>query len=199
MFEPFFTTKEAGKGTGLGLAIVYGIIKNHGGRVRVTSELGRGSVFEVCLPLTTAQPQEARTSTSPQMALRGTATILLVEDNLEVRTLMRDVLTGLGYFVLEAAHAEEAMRAVDNHPQAIDLMVSDIVMPGLSGLELAKRLVSIRPELRVLFVSGYADYDTATRLLGNTAVAYLQKPFGPAELARKVAEMISRSKESEAN
>jgi PAS domain S-box-containing protein len=195
LFEPFFTTKEVGKGTGLGLSIIYGIVKSHKGHLRVRSEPGRGSAFEVCLPRTEALPEEIRTPTSPQEAPPSTKTILLVEDNLEVRQLMRDILDGLGYFVLEAAHAGEAILAAGNHPEPIDLMVSDIVMPGLGGLELAKRLAPTQPGMRVLYVSGYADQDTAALVLGDATVAYLAKPFGPAELARKVAEMMSRSKE----
>jgi CheY-like chemotaxis protein len=177
------------------LSIIYGIVKSHKGHLRVRSEPGRGSAFEVCLPRTEALPEEIRTPTSPQEAPRSTKTILLVEDNLEVRKLMREILDGLGYFVLEAGHAGEAILAAENHAEPIDLMVSDIVMPGLGGLELAKRLAPTQPGMRVLYVSGYADQDTAALVLGDATVAYLAKPFGPAELARKVAEMMSRSKE----
>jgi DNA-binding NtrC family response regulator len=117
-----------------------------------------------------------------------------VEDNEEVRHLMREILMDLGYAVLEAAHAEQAIQEAERRPATIDLMVSDIVMPGLSGLDLAKRLALLQPDMRVLFVSGYADQETASRVLDDPSAEYLQKPFAPAELARKVAEMISRSK-----
>ena len=117
-----------------------------------------------------------------------------MEDNFEVRKLMRYILVGLGYSVLEAARGEEAIQVAEKQP--IDLMVSDVVMPGLSGFELAKRLAPIRPNMRVLFVSGYANLDAVTREPGDPSVAYLQKPFLPAELASKVAELISRRKES---
>jgi len=193
LFEPFFTTKEVGKGTGLGLSIIYGIVKGHKGYLQVESEPGRGSIFEVRLPLVESLPQEIRTPTSPQEAPRGAGTILLVEDDPEVRNLMREILTGLGYFVLEAALAEDAILAAQNYTDTIDLMVSDIVMPGISGFELSKRLAPIRPDMRVLYVSGYPDHDTTTRALGDS-VAYLQKPFVPAELASRVAEMIRHSK-----
>jgi two-component system, cell cycle sensor histidine kinase and response regulator CckA len=199
LFEPFFTTKEVGKGTGLGLSVIYGIVKSHKGQVQFKSEPGRGSVFEVWLPRAEALPEEARTLTSPQAVPRGSGTILLVEDNLEVRKLVQEILTGLGYLVIEAAHAEEAILAIERHPEPIDLMVSDIVMPGLGGFELAERLALIRPGMRVLYMSGYADHEAVTRALGDPTVAYLHKPFGPDELASKVAEMISRSTKSGAD
>ena len=113
--------------------------------------------------------------------------------------LIRDILTGVGYFVLEAAHAEDALVAAENYPERIDLMVSDIVMPGISGFELSKRLASNRPDMKVLFVSGYAEQETAKRAFADPNVAYLQKPFGPAELASKVAEIISGSRGFKAN
>jgi CheY-like chemotaxis protein len=164
--------------------------------VQFKSEPGRGSVFEVWLPRAEALPEEAPTLTSPRAVPRRSGTILLVEDNLEVRKLVQDILTGLGYFVIEAAHAEEAILAIETHPERIDLMVSDIVMPGLSGFELAERLALIRPDIRVLYMSGYYDHEAVTRALLDPRVAYLHKPFGPDELASKVAEMISRSRKS---
>ena len=199
LFEPFFTTKEVGKGTGLGLSVIYGIVKSHKGEVQFKSEPSMGSVFEVWLPCAEALPEKTRTLTSPHAIPRGSGTILLVEDDLEVRKLMQDILTGLGYFVIEAAHADEAMLAVESHPERIDLMVSDIVMPGLGGFELAQRLAPIRPNMRVLYMSGYAGHEAVTRALADPTVAYLHKPFGPDELARKVAEMISRSTQSGAD
>jgi CheY-like chemotaxis protein len=190
MFKPFFTTKEAGKGTGLGLQIIHGIVESHNGYMRVESFPGKGSTFSVCLPRTETGEQP-RIPVSPDEPRRGTETILLVEDNRDVRTLMREVLTGLGYTVLEAADAHEARRAAADN-KAIDLMVSDIVMPGMSGVELAGLLASSQPGMRVLFVSGYADQDTASAVLSDPKVGYLQKPFGPVDLARKVSEMIAR-------
>ena len=196
LFEPFFTTKEVGKGTGLGLSIIYGIVKSHQGWLRVSSEGGKGSVFQVWLPGTKA-PAEPSAPASPEAAPRGTGTILLVEDNSEVRALMRIVLAAYGYTILEAANGVAAIQAVESYREAIDLMVSDIVMPGLDGPSLAKRLAPLQPKMKVLYVSGYADHDTAMRVLGDASAAYLQKPFRPEDLAGKVAEMIARGGMSE--
>jgi two-component system, cell cycle sensor histidine kinase and response regulator CckA len=192
IFEPFFTTKDPGKGTGLGLAIIHGIVKRHNGYMRVESDPGKGSAFAVYLPRTEIA-RELQSAASPHEPSRGTATILLVEDSEDVRALMREVLTGLGYIVIEAADAQEAVHAVAEHSAKIDLMVSDIVMPGMGGLDLAKHLAQSQPRMRVLFVSGYADQETAGLVLNDPATGYLQKPFGPADLARKVAEMIARA------
>jgi PAS domain S-box-containing protein len=198
LFEPFFTTKELGRGTGLGLSIIYGILKNHNGLVRVESEVGRGSTFEVFLPSVAMLQQESGTAEPPKEPPRGAATILLVEDNRDVRTLMRDILAGLGYDVLEAARAEDAIQVAESFAGPIDLMVSDIVMPRLGGFELAKRLALLRPGMRVLYVSGYADHETVMHVQRDPGAAYLPKPFGVSDLASKVAEMLSRSKDSEA-
>ncbi len=191
LFEPFFTTKEVGKGTGLGLSVIYGIVKSHKGHLRVNSQPGEGSVFEVFLPLAEGSPNAAPAPALPQEAPRGAATILLVEDNPEVRGLMRIILTDLGYVVLEAADGQEAMLLAEKHAAPIDLLVTDLVMPGLSGLELAKRLAPAHQEMRILYVSGYADHETAKRTLGDPGVAYLQKPFALAEFARKVGDTIA--------
>jgi two-component system cell cycle sensor histidine kinase/response regulator CckA len=191
LFEPFFTTKEAGRGTGLGLSVIYGIVRSHHGHLRLHSETGRGSVFEVYLPLTEELPEPAQEPPPAQDAPRTKATILLVEDSPEVRMLMRDILANLGYLVLEAGNGQEAIRVAEDHPERIDLLVTDIVMPELGGIELAERLLQNRPQLRVLYVSGYADQETASRALGALSVAYLQKPFSLTELARKVESMIS--------
>ena len=122
---------------------------------------------------------------------------MVVEDNPEVRTLMRDTLAGLGYLVLEAPGGPEALQVVEGHQKPIDLLVTDLVMPGFGGWELAKRLAQIHPEMRVLYVSGYADHETASRALGEPKVAYLQKPFALAEFARKVEAIIAQSKKPE--
>jgi CheY-like chemotaxis protein len=196
LFEPFFTTKEPGKGTGLGLSMIYGIVKSHNGQVRVESHVGQGSTFEIYLPSVAMLQEESGTTASPKEPPQGTATILVVEDNRDVRILMRDTLVGLGYEVLEAACAEDAIQVVEHFADPIDLMVSDIVMPRFGGFELAKHLALLRPGMRVLYVSGYADHETVKRVQGDPTAAYLAKPFSLSGLASKVAEMLSRSKES---
>ena len=194
LFEPFFTTKDSG--TGLGLSVTYGIVKAHHGHLTVKSAPGQGSEFRIYLPLKEVLPETSRVPVGPAEAASTKATILLVEDNQEVRRLMRDILVGLGHTVLEASGAEEGLSVGECHPGPIDLLVSDIVMPGFSGIELARRLAPSRPRMSVLYVSGYSGQDVDSDVLEDSKVAYLQKPFGPSELARMVAEMISRSKQS---
>src|SRR5262249_54047771 len=138
-------------------------------------------------------PEQDRASVSRPQTPGGTATILVVEDDREVRHLIRQILIGLGYVVLEAANAEEAISAAKGYPKPIDLMVSAGVMPRLSGYELAKRMTTIRPAMKVLYISGYVDRETNLDAPPDVAAAYLQKPFGPTELAFKVAELIARS------
>jgi CheY-like chemotaxis protein len=191
LFEPFFTTKNIHHGTGLGLSVSYGIVRSHKGHLKVESRPGQGSAFRVLLPLTDAAPEEAPPP-SPEPPSPVVATILLVEDNHEVRRLMRDILAASGYVVLEAQGVEEAMTLGASHPGHIDLLVTDIVMPGFSGVELGKRMAALRPGLGTLYVSGYSDEEVATRALENGGVSYLQKPFTPNELARRVAESIAR-------
>jgi DNA-binding NtrC family response regulator len=173
--------------------VSYGIVKSHKGHCRVDSRPGKGSVFHISLPLTDAVSDEEAAPPSPEPPSPVKATILLVEDNHEVRHLMRVLLAAVGYVVLEASGVEEAMAIERSHSGRIDLLVTDIVMPGFSGVELGKRLAALRPGLGVLYVSGYSDQEVASRALEDGAVAYLQKPFTPDELARQVAESIARS------
>lgn len=195
LFEPFFTTKEIGKGTGLGLSVIYGIVNSHKGHLRVNSKPGEGSVFEVYLPLAEGLPEATTPSLpSPKEAPQGAATILLVEDNLEVRKLMQHILTSLGYVVLDAADGHMALTVAENHPGPIDVLVTDLVMPEIGGLELARRLAPIRREMRVLYVSGYADHENASQALGDPTAAYLQKPFAPSDLASKIEEILRPKK-----
>ncbi|MBI3810386.1 MAG: DUF3365 domain-containing protein [Nitrospirae bacterium] len=190
LFEPFFTTKEKGKGTGLGLSTVYGIIKQSGGCIFVYSEPGKGTTFKVYLPRAEEAPDATGPSTSPASALRGSETILLVEDDEGVRKITAKILKTHGYTVLEAGRGEEAFRVSGRHDGPIRLMVTDVVMPGISGRELAERLRSSRPGMRVLFVSGYADDTVVRHGVREARMAFLQKPFTPSVLACKVREVL---------
>jgi nitrogen-specific signal transduction histidine kinase/CheY-like chemotaxis protein len=190
IFEPFFTTKEKGKGTGLGLATVYGIVKQSGGNIWVYSEPGRGTSFKIYLPqvgeATAAAappiPSEARTGASE--------TILLVEDDRGVRALARRVLELHGFRVLEADRGEDALQISERHEGPIHLLLTDVIMPGMSGRALADRLGTGHPETRVLFMSGYTDEAIVHHGVLESGIAFLQKPFTPDSLARKVRETL---------
>ena len=191
IFEPFFTTKEIHKGTGLGLATVYGIVTAHGGHVDVQSTVGRGTVFRVFWPRA-AGPVKPGSDHSLDVAVRGgTETILLVEDEDAVRGLAKTVLDSYGYTVIEARDGVEAEQVGRRGKEYLDLMVTDVVMPGISGLELAARLAPVRPNMRVLFMSGYPD-DVIVRRGGrlDAEAAFLQKPFTGEVLARQVREVL---------
>jgi hypothetical protein len=191
IFQPFFTTKEPGKGTGLGLSTVDAIVRQHRGHVWLYSEPGKGTVFKVYLPLATeaAAPAEAAAPVAP---LRGRETVLVVEDTQAVRALVARVLEGLGYTVLEAADASMAEVVAARHPGVIDLLLTDVVMPGDSGPELARRLAGTRPGMRVLYTSGYADEAVVHHGVVAAGAAYLQKPFTPDALARKARDVLDQ-------
>jgi two-component system, cell cycle sensor histidine kinase and response regulator CckA len=189
IFEPFFTTKPKGKGTGLGLATVYGIVKQSGGSVWVYSEPGQGTTFKIYLPRTD-QTIEIDAATTSRAPLTGSETILLVEDEEAVRLLSRALLERQGYRVLEARDAEEALRVAAAEPGVIELLVTDVVMPGPSGPELFQRLSPLRPLMRVLYLSGYTDEAIVKRGVLTEGTPFLQKPFTATALSIKVRELL---------
>ncbi len=189
IFEPFFTTKGPGKGTGLGLATVYGIVKQSDGHLRVSSAPGSGTTFTVYLPRTD-EPPDAGAAPVAQAIPRGTETILLVEDEAELRELAKEVLEHAGYTVLEAAAAADAMLMARRHAGVIELLLTDVVMPRMSGRALAETIVAERPETRVLFMSGYTDDAILRHGVLEAGVHFLEKPFTPRVLAGKVREVL---------
>jgi PAS domain S-box-containing protein len=190
IFEPFFTTKEAGKGTGLGLATVYGIVVQSGGHIDVQSTVGRGTTFRVFWPQADG-PVRPGVEHDRAVAVRGgTETILLVEDDNQVRGLAAKVLTSYGYTVIEARDGADAEQIGRRGGEYLHLLVTDVVMPGISGLELATRLAPVRPKMKVLFVSGYADDAIVRRGVLAEDAAFLQKPFPPEVLARRVRDVL---------
>ncbi len=190
IFEPFYTTKEAGKGTGLGLSTVYGIVKQSGGSIWVYSEVGRGTTFKVYLPLVGEAGQEYRRRDEVEEDVRGTETVLLAEDEEVVRTLAREVLETYGYRVLEAANGGAALLICERHEEPIHLLITDVVMPEMSGRELADRLAALRPEMKVLYMSGYTDNAIVHQGVLDEEANFIQKPFAPRRLARKVREVL---------
>ena len=189
VFEPFFTTKEHGRGSGLGLATVYGIVQQSGGSIWVYSEPGQGTTFKVYLPTSESSVLTRASDRDTEGATRGWETVLLVEDEDAVRALAREVLRRHGYVVLEARHGLDALRVAERHPDPIHLMVTDVVMPHISGRELADRLADVRPAMKVLFMSGYTDHSAMHRHL-TPGAAFLQKPFTPETFARMVRRML---------
>jgi len=194
IFEPFYTTKESGRGTGLGLSTVYGIVKQSGGYIWVYSEPGKGTTFKVYLPRVEEGVEVSSSAEIPAPAARdGKETILLVEDELAVRELTRMVLSKRGYSVLEALNPADAERLAGSHGSEIHLLLTDVVMPGMSGRELAKRLTARHRNLRVLYMSGYTDNVIAEDGTLEEGVAFLEKPFTPQVLAQKVRETLDRA------
>jgi two-component system cell cycle sensor histidine kinase/response regulator CckA len=190
IFEPFFTTKERGKGTGLGLATVYGIVKQSGGWIWVYSEPGQGTTFKVYLPRVTEAAAPAAPSPEPPVSVRGSETILVVEDDEMIRNLVHKVLKANGYTVLVAGTGSDAERVAAAHAGTIHLLMTDVVLPGLNGREVAQRLGARRPGIRVLYLSGYTDDAIVHHGVLQAGVAFLQKPFPPAILGRKVREVL---------
>jgi two-component system cell cycle sensor histidine kinase/response regulator CckA len=192
IFEPFFTTKPEGRGTGLGLATVYGIVKQSGGYVWVYSEPGRGTTFKVYLPRVDEPAEAVHPALAVSETPRGGETILLVEDTESLREVIQETLEESGYTVLLASHGEEAVAIARERKGPIDLLLTDVVMPKLGGAELAKRLVVLRPEMRVLYMSGYTSHAISQQGIVGQEVALLQKPFTGDTLARAVREALSR-------
>jgi signal transduction histidine kinase len=194
VFEPFFTTKDPGKGTGLGLATVYGIVRQSGGSIAVESELGAGSTFKIYLPCAEdAASADGGTNALEETSLppvRGTETVMIVEDEVEVRRLAHLVLEEYGYVVLSAGRGSDALRLAERHPGPIQLLLTDMVMPETSGPQLAQRLVAVRPDTAVLYMSGYTDNAPIGPGPSGSPVHFLQKPFTPETLARKVRAVL---------
>jgi CheY-like chemotaxis protein len=191
LFEPFFTTKEVGKGTGLGLATCFGIVKQNGGHIRAYSELGVGTTFKVYLPQAEGVAAPLVRAEPIDILAQGTETILLAEDETTVRDLAARALRQQGYTVLEAVNGQEALQLAQSQPKKeIHLLVTDMVMPQLGGADLADRLKAVRPDLRVLFMSGYTDSTIIRYGLPKIGTAFLPKPFSPQRLVRKVREVL---------
>jgi two-component system sensor histidine kinase EvgS len=191
IFEPFFTTKGTGAGTGLGLPTVYGIVKQSGGWIWVYSEPGKGSTFKVYFPRAGGAPEPLPAPVAAAETPRGTETVLVVEDQTEVRRLTLAVLKSQGYRLLEAPNGSEALSLCERDPGPIHLLITDVVMPGMTGRELATRLLALRPSLKILYISGYTANVIAHEGLLDPGVAYLPKPFSPAQLTAKVREVLS--------
>jgi PAS domain S-box-containing protein len=190
IFEPFFTTKEAGKGTGLGLSTVYGIIKQSGGHIEVTSKPGEGAVFDLYFRQLEDAVEEPRDRLTPAALPQGTETVLVVEDDDILLNLIKDALQMQGYQVLTAHNGSEAEALCRRHPAPIHLLLTDVVMPRQNGGELAARLTPLHPEMKILYMSGYSEDALAVQGLVEAARPLLQKPFPPLELVRKVREML---------
>lgn len=190
VFEPFFTTKAPGKGTGLGLAMVYGIVRQSGGHVAVYSEPGRGTTFKVYLPRAEGQAEEASTPVPLGEPRRGTETVALVEDEEALRQVVHELLEESGYTVIDGPSPEAALKAAGEHAGPIHLLITDLIMPRLSGREAALRLQAVRPNVKVIYMSGYTG--TAAEHHGPLEArhAFIQKPFSLDALLRKVREVL---------
>ncbi|HLJ15288.1 MAG TPA: response regulator [Bryobacteraceae bacterium] len=195
IFEPFFTTKEPGKGTGLGLATVYGIVKQHGGFLNVESEPGKGTTFQIYLPASSGMA-ETRETQNDQPARKGSETILLAEDHDGLRQSAQEMLQGLGYRVLLAANGLDAVQLFKANSRSIDLVILDVVMPGQSGPDTYSQLISMRPDLKVIFTTGYTTEVASLASLIDHGAGFLQKPYGQRSIGLKVRELLDRAPSS---
>ncbi|MGE5571177.1 MAG: PAS domain S-box protein [Rhodospirillales bacterium] len=194
LFEPFFTTKKQGKGTGLGMSLVYGIVKQSGGEIRIASELGKGTTVAIYLNAVKGGVLAKPDSLETPQTERGSETVLLVEDEDEVRRLVVDLLSQRGYTVLEASHPDAAVQICREHAEEIHLLLTDVVMPGMNGRELAERLAWVRPHMKVIYMSGYTD---DAKIGNGLETLLLKKPFTPAALARKIRQVLDHAAEVE--
>jgi CheY-like chemotaxis protein len=190
IFEPFFTTKGMGKGTGLGLSTVYGIVQQAGGFVDVCSKVGSGTTVSVFLPQAESAARPLKLKQQVGKSLKGSETVLILEDNKELRQLTSKILGLNGYKVLEADAGPQAEAICRDYPEKIDLVLSDVVMPGLSGPEVVKRLVALRPNLRAIFMSGFTDDRPLAEKVLTDTTEFMQKPFGPTTLLAKIREVL---------
>jgi two-component system cell cycle sensor histidine kinase/response regulator CckA len=189
LFEPFFTTKEKGKGTGLGLSIVYGIVKQNGGEILVYSELGKGTTFKIYFPMVEV-PTDMLAAENRQVEMRGDETILLCEDEEDIRKLIFRVLVKQGYSVLEAGTPDRAIEIARQHTDTVHLLLTDVVMPRMSGFDLAEAVREIRPDVKVLYMSGYTDKQVANAWVLDANTPFIQKPFTGADLSQKLREVL---------
>jgi CheY-like chemotaxis protein len=191
IFEPFYTTKLPGKGTGLGLSTVYGIVKQHEGWITVESELGQGTTFRIFLPLARNKAASAVGQSPETKPLGGKETILVVEDEAPVRMLLHSILQSAGYSIIEAKHGLEALRKWDEHKEEIDMLLTDLVMPGtINGIDLAERLFNERPNLAVIYSSGYSADVVGEKMSFDAGTNFLPKPYTPAQLLKLVRSCL---------
>ena len=188
--EPFFTTKGVGKGTGLGLATAYGIVKQSGGHIVVVSEVGQGATFRVYLPRADGPIAPPENKAAEAQHLHGRESILLVEDETPIRKLASIILQKYGYQVIDAGNGKDALDIAAQHPGLIHLMLTDVIMPGMTGDALAKEMAAVRPKVKVLYMSGHPDSTIVNTGVLEPGIAFLKKPFSSIDLVRKVREVL---------